>query len=206
MNGIQGVSCDFPWFLAPSSFPLMRPVCTPQGLGKEGEAGVEGLQVCLESQTVLHFSYVSLQLSLVNERGSAQTDQRSRPEDRPTQTHQMCQMCSGSPHQPGCGGGDVRALCWLVLANGQRGHFAENKVLLNLNWLTETELGTKGGRINCTVLMKGFNFKMYWRKDPQKVKAGWVEMYRVYREKGGCAVCINKYTYYCSYPNSCAMM
>ncbi len=38
------------------------------GSGRSG-AGVEGLQVCLESQTILHFSSVSLQLSLVIERG-----------------------------------------------------------------------------------------------------------------------------------------
>lgn len=34
-----------------------------RGSGKRGEAGVEGSQVCLESQTVLHFPHISLQLS-----------------------------------------------------------------------------------------------------------------------------------------------
>lgn len=88
---MQGSSRGFLWFLALPPFPPMSPVWTPQGLRKEGEAGVGGLQVCLESQTVLHFPYVSLQLSLLNERGSGQTDQSGRSKK---QTH------TNSPNVP----------------------------------------------------------------------------------------------------------
>lgn len=72
------------------------------GSGRRGG----GLQVCLESQTVLHFPSVSLQLSLVNERGGLARHQRVR---KHTHTH------LNSPNVPngfrvnlGVGEGDIR--------------------------------------------------------------------------------------------------
>lgn len=91
---MQGSSRGSLWFLALPLFPLMSPVWTPRGLRKERGAGVEGFQVCLEFQTVLHFPSVSLQLSLVNERGSGQTDQRGGSEGTHTHTH------TNSPNVP----------------------------------------------------------------------------------------------------------
>lgn len=80
------ICCSLQWFLV---LPPMSPVWAPlaQEGGGLGGLGSGRLQVCLESQTVLHFPSVSLQLSLVNERGSGQTDQRGGSENVHTHIH-----------------------------------------------------------------------------------------------------------------------
>ena len=85
---MQGSSHGSLRFLALPPFPLMSPAWTPQGLRKEGEEGFGGLQVCLESQTVLHFPCIPLQLTPVNERGSGHRDPGAGPRTDPhTHTH-----------------------------------------------------------------------------------------------------------------------